>query len=390
MDVVLHIFDTICFSWFLFSVIYLLIFAVYAQGKKQEPYPPARRYHKFLVLYPAYQEDKVICESVGSFFKQDYPSELYHVQVISDGMKSETDSLLNQLGARVINVCFENSSKAAALNSAIAASQGDDEYDIVVILDADNIVEPHFLRKINDAYDAGIRAIQAHRKSKGAVTDVAILDTVSEEINNSIFREGHIRAGLSSALIGSGMAVDYKWFTQHIPEVASAGEDKELELLLLKDEVYIDYQSQLFVYDEKTSGVSAFYRQRRRWIAAQVDLLRKGFKYLPQAIYKRNWDYCDKVIQWLIPPRVVLVGLILVIGIFWLIIDWSVSLKWWFILFLLLSSLSLAMPDELYNPSFRKALRKLPLLFLLMIVNIFRTKGVNKQFIHTKHGGDSV
>ena len=69
--------------------------------------------------------------------------------------------------------------------------------------------------------------------------------------------------------------------------------------------------------------------------------------------------------------------------------DWMASLKWWLALFLLLCALSVAMPDELYNTSFKKALRKTPVLFLLSAINMFRTKGVNKRFIHTRHGEEA-
>lgn len=385
MGGVLHIFDFVLFLLIFLSVGYLFIFALYAQGKKLKSYPRAGRKHPVLVLFPAYKEDNVIVGSVRSFLQQDYPSDLYRVVVISDGMKEETEEQLRQLSVDVINAHFENSSKAAALNLAITR-QGDRAYGIVAILDADNVAAPDFLKRINDAYDSGIRAMQVHRKAKGGKTDVAILDTVSEEINNSIFREGHVRAGLSSALSGSGMAFDYNWFVKHIPMVTSAGEDKELELLLLKDGIYIDYLPDVFVYDEKISGTTAFYRQRRRWIAAQFDLLGKGIRYLPRAIFAGNLDYCDKIFQWLIPPRIVLVGFSILMGIAWLFIAWTMSLKWWVLLFLLLCALSLAMPDELYNASFRKALRKAPVLFLLTVVNLFRTRGVNKQFIHTQHG----
>ena len=143
------------------------------------------------------------------------------------------------------------------------------------------------------------------------------------------------------------------------------------------------------MYDEKISGTSAFYRQRRRWIAAQFDLLWKGIRYLPRAISAGNVDYCDKIFQWLLPPRIVLAGFIFLLAILWLILDWTVSLKWWGALFLLLCALSLAMPDELYNASFKKALRKIPVLFVLSAINMFRTKGVNRRFIHTRHGEET-
>lgn len=386
---VLYTVDIVLFVLILVAVLYLLIFALCAQRREPKPYPPSKKRHRVLVLFPAYKEDKVIVESVRAFLRQDYPPDLFQVTIISDGMKPETDEELKQLPVEVIHAQFENSSKAAALNLAIE-HQGDRQYDIVAIMDADNIAEPNFLQKINDAYDFGIYAIQVHRRSKGETTDVAILDTVSEEINNTIFRRGHVRAGLSSALIGSGMAFDYNWFVRRIPMVTSAGEDKELELLLLKDEVFIDYLDDVFVYDEKISGTSAFYRQRRRWIAAQFDLLGKGARYLPTAILAGNLDYCDKIFQWMLPPRIVLAGFTFLMCIAWFVLDWVVSLKWGLVLFLLLCALSLAMPDELYNTSFKKALRKAPVLFVLSAINMFRTKGVNKRFIHTRHGKENA
>lgn len=389
MSLFFTIIDCFCFVLISLAVIYLLLFALLSQRRKEKPYPPAHQYHRILVLFPAYREDGVIVDSVRSFFDQDYPAERYHVTVISDGMKQETDEQLRLLSAEVLNAHFENSSKAAALNLAIA-HQDPSAYDIVVIMDADNVTVPDFLRKINDAYDSGIKAVQAHRLAKEAGTDVAILDRVSEEINNSIFRQGHVQAGLSSALIGSGMAFDYEWFVGAIPKVTSAGEDKELELLLLREEIFIEYLSEVFLYDEKISTASAYYRQRRRWIAAQFDLLGKGLRYLPQAIATGNLDFCDKIFQWLLPPRIVLSAFPFLMGIITLFVHWTLSLKWWLVVFLLLSAFSIAMPDELYNHSFRKALRKVPLLFLLTVINMFRTGGVNKKFIHTKHGGGSV
>ncbi|MDD2498316.1 MAG: glycosyltransferase family 2 protein, partial [Desulfitobacteriaceae bacterium] len=361
---IILILDFVFFLWIFLGVVYLLLFALYTQKKKPNPYPQARIQHPILVLFPAYKEDKVIVESVRSFLQQDYPAALYQVTVISDGMKEETNDYLRAFPVTVLNARFEKSSKAAALNLAMETHQGQ-AYDIVAILDADNIAAPDFLQKINDAFDFGIQAIQVHRVSKEVTTDVSVLDRTSEEINNSIFREGHVRAGLSSALIGSGMAFDYDWFARHIPRVTSAGEDKELELLLLKDNVYVDYLSDVYVYDEKISSATAFYRQRRRWIAAQFDLLGKGVRYLPQAIFTGNLDYCDKIYQWLLPPRIVLAGFTFLVGVAWIIFDWTLSLKWWMTFFLLLCALSLAMPDKLYDASFKKALRKLPVLFLL-------------------------
>ena len=89
-------------------------------------------------------------------------------------------------------------------------------------------------------------------------------DYKREEVNNSIFRRGHVRLGLSSALIGSGMVFNYQWFHDNVKYLSTAGEDKELEVLLLKQRIFIEFLDEVYVYDEKTQEEKGFYTQRRR------------------------------------------------------------------------------------------------------------------------------
>lgn len=382
---IIRIIEIFLFIITAFSVFYLFFFALMSLKEDMPKHKQAKKKHKFLVLFPAYKEDIVIINSVEEFLKQDYSKELYDVLVISDQMSEETDNKLIQLGAEVIKANYENSSKAKALNFAVN-DRKDYDYDVIVIMDADNIVKEDFLNEMNNAYAEGNKAIQAHRVAKNRDTDMALLDAVSEEINNSIFRRGHVRIGMSSALIGSGMAFDFNWFKNNVHHLETAGEDKELEVLLLKHGIYIDFLNWVFVFDEKTRNRSAFSNQRRRWVAAQFDILSQSIKDLPKAIWIRNWDYADKLIQWMMLPRIVVMGLSLCIAIIMLFVDWVWSIKWWFIFIVLIYSFAMAIPDFLIDKKLKKTFRKLPLVFVVMVFNIFRIKGVNKKYIHTKKG----
>lgn len=380
----IDILDTILFILIGLSVGYLFVFSFAGMFKRSFTYPPAKKTYRFAVLFPAYKEDQIIESSIHSFLKQDYPKGQYEIIVIADQLKQQTILNLQLLPITLLNVKFENSSKAKALNFAI--NQLSDKYDLVVILDADNTVKSNFLKKISDAYEYGPSAIQAHRIAKNRNTDTAILDAVSEEINNTIFRKGHVKLGLSSALIGSGMAFDYKWFKENIKQVSSAGEDKELELLLLKQRIYIEYLDDVYVYDEKTTKEQNFSNQRRRWLAAQFSSLFEAIPSMPQAIFSGNVNYCDKLFQWMMLPRILLVGITGLLSATITYINWELSFKWWFLLFILLLALSMAIPDYLIDKKLRKALRKAPFLAILMLLNLFKLKGVNKKFIHTEHG----
>lgn len=150
-----------------------------------------RREHgmrRIVILIPAYKEDKVIMECVESCLCQDYPSTHYDAVVISDKMSDDTNRTLSSLPIQLEIVHFENSTKAKALNLAMSHLEG---YDIALILDADNTIGPDFLRKINQAaFTDTTVAYQAHRTAKNLNTNLAYLDAVSEEINNSISGKG--------------------------------------------------------------------------------------------------------------------------------------------------------------------------------------------------------
>ena len=136
-----------------------------------------------VVLFPAYKEDRVIVASIQSFLEQDYPKELYEIIVISDQMRPETNDALAALPIRLLMANYKESSKAKALAMAMD-SIDTNAFDIVVIMDADNMTTPDFLSTINRVFDSGIKSVQAHRTGKNLNTDISVLDSASEEINN--------------------------------------------------------------------------------------------------------------------------------------------------------------------------------------------------------------
>ena len=315
--IILHIIEI--FFWLLLAAsgAYILFFALvsmlwkrpisplsaYLEGQIRSMREP--RQFTFLVLYPAYNEDRVIVNSVHTFLGQYYPYKGFHVAVISDHMQPETNEKLAQLPITLLQPVFEKSSKAKAMQYALQQIQG--EYDYVVILDADNVVESDFLAKLNEVCNKGYDAIQCHRCAKNSNNDIAVLDGVSEEINNTLFRKAHNRIGLSSALIGSGMCFRYKWFKKNVYKLSTAGEDRELEALLLRQRIHIHYEPDIHVYDEKVSNKDNFQKQRLRWMTAQIQSLFSLLPYLPQALMEGNIDYIDKTFQQALIPRSMLV-----------------------------------------------------------------------------------
>lgn len=392
----MYIIDWILFLFLLPSVTYLLFFGIASNFYRQISYPKTNKLRKFAVFFPAYKEDKVIIPTINSFLGQNYPKDLFDIIVISDHMKAETNETLSLLPINLIIARYSESSKAKALALAMS-SVSTAEYDIAVIMDADNIVTPNFLTEINKAFDAGIYALQAHRTSKNLNTDIAILDSISEEINNGFFRKGHNAIGFSAGLSGSGMAFDFQWFKQNVYKLQTAGEDKELEALLLKQRVHIAYLNELLVYDEKTQQKDAINNQRKRWIAAQLGALRTSVSDLPKALFSGNFDYCNKIFQWMLPPRLIqlasVFGVTLLVTIISIIIskhgngdEWTVAIKWWILSFMQIIAIYIPIPKQLLNKSTAKAMLQVPGLVMGAILNLFKLKGAYRKFIHTEHG----
>ncbi|MDD4373820.1 MAG: glycosyltransferase family 2 protein [Bacteroidales bacterium] len=395
LRIILIILEMIVYGYLVFAVIYLAIFGFASLFKKNLPEIKQDKKRKFAVMIPGYKEDLVIVDVAKDALEQNYPKDLFEVIVIADSIKPETLDALRHLPIRVEVVVFEVSKKSKALNKCMAAI-GDD-FDVAMILDADNIMAPDVLQKINEAFNRGFLAVQGHRTAKNTNTNFAILDAISEEINNTIFRKGHRVLGLSSALIGSGMAIDYKIYKAFMSEIDSVGEDKELEMRLLKNGYTIEYAEDAYVYDEKTSQSKVFVNQRRRWIAAQLlhfrDYFIPGFIHL---LKTGNIDFFDKVLQMIQPPRILLSGILFLLTFSSSIIyffDIQIISKYfilnfyyWLTLLIITGIILLvSVPRRLYNVRTYKALRSLPIGFVLMFISLFKVKGAGSRFIHTTH-----
>jgi cellulose synthase/poly-beta-1,6-N-acetylglucosamine synthase-like glycosyltransferase len=397
LKLIINILEYILAGYLGITVVYNLIYALAGLFPLRNRKATENRLRKIAVLIPGYKEDNVILQTAKVSLQQDYPKEMYEVIVIADSFSAETLQKLSEMSIRVVEVAFENSTKSKALNKTM--SQLPDNYDIAVILDADNLMAGDFLTKINEGFNQGFRVIQGHRVAKNTDTSFAILDAISEEINNHIFRKGHRVLGLSSALIGSGMAFEYLFFKNMMADIkAIGGFDKELELKLLRDRQTIGYLENALVYDEKTQKADNFQRQRKRWLSAQFiyfsNYLGSGLKHL---FLKGNIDFFDKVLQLAFLPRVLLLGVLFLCSAVSIaanllslpFIESNFVTNWlfWSGLFIVTGlTLLLSTPRQFFSYRTLKAISSLPRAFLLMFGSLFKLKGANKKFIHTVHG----
>ena len=343
------------------TVLYLGVFAVASLIKKSHESSRTKKQNRIVVLIPSYHQDNVIEQAVISILSQAYPQRLFDVTVISDHQEEMTNMRLAQYPITLLTPNFEESTKAKSLQYAILNLPEFKIYDIALVLDADNIVEQDFLAKINDAFEtAATKAVQMHRISRNRDTTAALLGSIFEEINNAIFRRGHINVGLSSALAGSGIAYDFTWFKANVMKARTAGEDKEMEALLLRQEIFIDYFDNIYVYGEKKRTTAKLNQQHGRWAKEQFHNFIRNVKFLPGAIFRKQYDLADKIIQWMLVPRTTMVAIIVVMSIVLPFIYMTLVIKWWILGALALFIFALATPDYLVAEMWEKTFLRDP------------------------------
>jgi cellulose synthase/poly-beta-1,6-N-acetylglucosamine synthase-like glycosyltransferase len=387
---ILHLFTLIVFIYISVSVLYFAVIAVagrFLPGKKFSSHPNKK---KIAVIIPSYREDNIICHTAEMALLHDYNKDRFEVIVVADQLLPATVKRLKSI-VRVIEADFEQSMKARSLNAALN-QLAPERFDIAVILDADNIMESGCLEKINHAFHMGCKAVQCRRTAKNKDTAIAVLDAISEEININLFRRGPAVIGLSAAPIGSGMAFDFELIRQifnvnHI--LNNAGEDREIDMQLMKRNIKMEFIDDAYVYDEKVSTSQVFEKQRTRWLEAQLNHFRRFFhadmKDAPVTLV-----YLNKFFQTLLLPRLlflVFFFLLTIVVVIQLVTGTDILFpppSWWLAAMLTYGlTLFISVPGHFYNIKTFRAIVHIPLLMVSMMKAVFKMKKNRTEFLHT-------
>lgn len=374
------------------SVFYFFIFSLAGFLRKKEKNSnfsvPVSR---IAILVPAYKEDNIILSTAANLLKLDYPKNWYDIYIIADSFQPGTIARLKELDVNVIEVSFENSTKTKSLNAALQSITKN--YNIALICDADNLLADDFLRQVNYEFINGEKAVQANRVAKNADTKFAVLDGCSEAINNHIFRKGANALGLSSAVIGSGMAFEFSFLKNILQEIeAVSGFDKPLQLKVVESGLKIKYLENALVFDEKIDNPHAFKHQRKRWLLSQFVYLKQFFVPGLQQLFKGNFSYFNlAVLNNIVPPRVLLIFALFVLSI----LSYFLQPAAFFYVFAGLSilyfiTLAMALPKQLINKDLLSATLHLPKAICMMLVSLFTIKKAKNVFIHTAHTKNEI
>lgn len=130
---------------------------------------PTAAPHRFAVLIAARNEETVIGDLLDSLHAQDYDMSLITVFVIADNCTDRTAAIASEKGAVVYTRQNKQAvGKGYALEALLAHIKSDypDGYDAYLVFDADNLLAPDFLTRMNESFSAGNEIITCYRNSK--------------------------------------------------------------------------------------------------------------------------------------------------------------------------------------------------------------------------------
>ncbi|MEE0027929.1 MAG: glycosyltransferase family 2 protein, partial [Atopobiaceae bacterium] len=145
--------------WLIFTLAYLYqaVYMVWVLLKGMVKLPPAKKNHTYAFVIAAHNEEPVIGNLVRSILTQDYDGEI-GCFVVADNCTDTTAELAEQAGAvawRRDDLVRKGKSWALDYAFARILDEYGDKYEAFIVMDADNILAPNYLKIMNDAFDEG-------------------------------------------------------------------------------------------------------------------------------------------------------------------------------------------------------------------------------------------
>lgn len=312
----------------LYAVYYILTGIFAFVNNKKNYIRKYRAKHKFAVLIPARNEAKVIGNLVDSLNKQNYPKNLYDVFVIPNNCTDNTSKVALKHKAKVIDCKEKVSSKGDVLKYAFSFLKNNYyDYDAYIIFDADNIVHPEFIRRMNDTLCSGFQVAQGYRDSKNpSDTWISSCYSLFYWVQNYFFNQARMNMHWSSSINGTGFMMSKEVIEKQGFETITMTEDVEFAAQCALHGERIAFVKDAITYDEQPLTFRESWKQRKRWSVGNLQCLRYYFNKLVTTGFKEKIPQSfDMALFFLAPVVQVLSFLVVVLLASYSILDIQVT-----------------------------------------------------------------
>lgn len=303
-----------------FFVGYLLLLTLVAWlvSRKAEA-TVAEPTHRFLILIPAHNEERLLPDLLKNLKQINYPFHLFSIHVVADNCTDKTAVIAQQHHA-IPHERFDANrpGKGFALQWFLQNFWHDiTSHDAIVMLDADTIVSPNFLQAMSARLTNGEQVIQAYYAVRNPEKTWGIsLRYAALAVLHYLRPLGRTRLGGSAGLKGNGMVFttdvmqQYEWSD-------SITEDIEFHMALILGGERVTFAPEAVIWAEMPETLAGAATQNVRWERGRLQMMRL---YVPRLLkaagstvrhrhFSRTYLLLDAVMEHLIPPFSVLAAL---------------------------------------------------------------------------------
>lgn len=340
--------------YLLIATTYQLFLAISYFFTKEPVNRVSEKINKFAIIVPAHNEELLIekfCECMKTI---DYEMELFDIFIIADNCTDNTADIASTFKFNVLTRHDKSKiGKGYALEWAIERINLDD-YDSILVLDADTTVKDTILNELNIMLNNGEHAIQCYidvpNRDESWFTRIIYLSRI---INDLLYHSAKYKLYLSSYLMGTGMCFSTSLLKKMKWSAFTLSEDWEYYAKLIEKGYKVAFSSSAIIYQQESSNLKQATSQRLRWASGRFYVVKNlGLKLFTTGLKNRNLQMFDASLALLLP-------------------NWSLQIN------LILLSLIMCVPIVDTRPGFYMLLISIVLIFtqgVIVLLGIYLTK----------------
>jgi glycosyltransferase involved in cell wall biosynthesis len=253
---------------------------------------------KISVVIPTKNEERDIKDCLNSLSKQSYKN--FEVIVVDGGSKDRTKEIARKLGAKVLNE-KPTKSPANARNIGAKAANG----EILLFVDADNVVPKDHLEKVASAFNKDIDAVCTYTKAHKP-----------NRIAKCFFQERaatYPQDNDATRMIPNAWRKKFFWKVGGYNPDLGYGEDKDINSRALEKGVKKIFRRDIVIEHKEPSTWTRIYKEARWWGRTLPSYIRSNPKrgtLILAAVLFRGFALPAAILTYLIEMR--LVSLIIV------------------------------------------------------------------------------
>lgn len=334
----------------------------------------------FAAVITAHQDFACVPPLVDSFLKQQYQN--FVVYVVADDC---ADAVLEYNDPRIVLLKPEAPFHAKIKSIKHAVDHFVREHDVLVIFDSDNLVHPNYLKHLNQYFQRGFKVVQTHMLSKNTDSTYARLDSIGHVYNTFLERQVKMELGLSSAILGLGVALDLQLYKEIMYRDGLGGFDKKLQVQMAKKVKQIAFAEDAVVYDEKVEDGATLEKQRTRWINTYFKYFNDAWSLFVYGFKTANLGRILLGFSMLRPPLFLTFGAAFALTILSFFIQPPLGFAWLILMAAFALNFVLIIATQSKQKGIILGVVHIPKLVLRQIKSLLKIKTASKSFLKTEH-----